>query len=91
MSACRLRITLAENMGHLMEMARSRTSSYMLPPASFGSKLTMVKVLIMNNGHRAKFIKYVKEMERGGNHQSYVVDDEYSLGIHLCSPMNTAL
>ena len=36
-----------------------------------------------NNGHRGKFIKYAKDMGRGGNHQKYIVDDEYSLGIHL--------
>ena len=53
-----------------------------------------------NKGHRAKFIKYVKEIERGGNHQSYVVDDEYALGdetfeknykftiLEYCSPRN---
>lgn len=36
-----------------------------------------------NNGHRGKFIKYANDMGRGGNHQKYIVDDEYSLGIHL--------
>ena len=36
-----------------------------------------------NNGHRAKFVKYVKHMLRGGDHRKYILDDEYSLGIHL--------
>ena len=41
-----------------------------------------------NNGHRAKFVKYVKHMQRGGNHQKYILDDEYSLGIHLYNEHN---
>ena len=36
-----------------------------------------------NSGHRGKCLKYIKDMEKGGNHQKYTLDDEYSLGIHL--------
>ena len=36
-----------------------------------------------NSGHRAKFLKYVSHMQKGGDHTKYTLDDEYSLGIHL--------
>lgn len=36
-----------------------------------------------NNGHRAKYIKYVKQIEKGVKINIGDLDDEYSLGIHL--------
>ena len=36
-----------------------------------------------NSGHLGKYTKYIKDMAKGGDHQKYILDDEYSLGIHL--------
>ena len=36
-----------------------------------------------NSGHLGKYTKYIKDMANGGDHQKYILDDEYSLGIHL--------
>ena len=36
-----------------------------------------------NNGHRAKFVKYGKQIAKGVRVQVEDLDDEYSLGIHL--------
>ena len=41
-----------------------------------------------NSGHLAKYTKYIKDMEKGGDKQKYTMDDEYSLGIHLYNDMN---
>ena len=41
-----------------------------------------------NSGHLGKYTKYIKDMEKGGDHQKYTLDDEYSLAIHLHNEHN---
>ena len=41
-----------------------------------------------NNGHRAKYIKYKKQVEKNKHITINNTDDEYSLGIHLHNEHN---
>ena len=41
-----------------------------------------------NNGHRAKYIKYNKQVENNNHLTMKNLDDEYSLGIHLHNEHN---
>lgn len=36
-----------------------------------------------NNGHRAKYVRYGKQLAKGANIEMNDLDDDYSLGIHL--------